>query len=262
MTVERSYKIKKMLRIWPLHTIATSTWLKKNDIMSSNIEKYIQSGWIQNVGHGAYQRVDDNISWEGVLYGLQTQYPSSFHVGGRSALELLGAAHFLSLGHIKPFIFTSQKKKPAKWFGIALAKLSVDYVQLQNNSIASGIGMTTYDCGEFKIVISTRERAALELVDLLGRFHDFEECKLIFENLNTARSDLIQELLENCTSVKSKRVFLFLAKRLEHKWFEILNLSKIDLGVGPRNITPGGTYDKEFQITYPKEIFYDDKIEV
>jgi hypothetical protein len=41
-----------------------------------------------------------------------------------------------------------------------------------------------------------------------------------------------------------------------------LDLNKISLGSGPRDLSRGGTYDPEFQITYPKGLFDDDRLEI
>jgi hypothetical protein len=148
------------------------------------------------------------------------------------------------------------------WFSDYLKAAEKPYDYLQYGFLKPQMGLTSFDCGEFQINISTRERAALEMVELLGRSHNFEECRLLFENLGTLRPKLVQELLENCKSVKAKRVFLFLCKNLGHKWVQDLDLKRVDLGSGPRDITPGGAYDPEFRITYPKGFFDDDRLEI
>jgi hypothetical protein len=38
------------------------------------------------------------------------------------------------------------------------------------------------------------------------------------EGLNTLRPDLVQELLEKCSSVKVKRLFMHLAEQFQHPW--------------------------------------------
>ncbi len=262
MSNNKSDKIKHLLHIWPMHTIVTASWLMTQGITYFNLNNYVRSGWIKRVGSGAFQRMHDTVSWEGAVYGLQKQFPKTFYVGGRTALELLGAAHFLPLSQTKLFIFTSDRKMPPRWFLRFMETLEVKYDHLQYRFLPPHLGVTIYDCGEFKIEISTRERASLEMVELLGRFHNFEECRLLFENLGTLRPMLVQKLLKGCTSIKAKRIFLFLSKRLGHKWVEDIDLTQLELGSGPRDLTPGGVYDTEFKITYPKGFFDDDKLEV
>ena len=40
----------------------------------------------------------------------------------------------------------------------------------------------------------------------------------------------VQELLENCSSVKVKRMFLYLADKFKHLWLDLIDLSNVDLG--------------------------------
>lgn len=262
MGMNKSDKLKHLLRIWPMHTIATSTWLMKQGINYGNLDKYVKSSWVKKLSSGSFQREHDTVSWEGAVYGLQLQHQNTFYVGGRTALELQGAAHFVPLGRSKLFIFTSSRRQLPHWFLNFIKKLEMHCTYLQYRFLSGGLGLTTYDCGEFQIEISSRERAALEVVELLDRSHDFEECRLLFENLGTLRPKVVQELLVGCTSIKAKRIFLFLSKNLGHKWVKDLDLSRINLGTGPRDVTPGGHYDPEFKITYPKGFFDDDKLEV
>ena len=56
---------------------------------------------------------------------------------------------------------------------------------------------------------------------------------------------LNQRLLEECRPVKVKRMFLFMAEKARHAWFEVLGLNRIGLGCGMRVIAKGGVYDKE-----------------
>jgi Transcriptional regulator, AbiEi antitoxin, Type IV TA system/Transcriptional regulator, AbiEi antitoxin N-terminal domain len=262
MSTKKQDKLKSLLQLWPMHTIATSRWLSKQGMTYDNLERYERSGWVRRVGSGAFQRASDNVSWEGAVFGLQNQHPTQFYIGGRTALELQGAAHFLPLGQPRVFLFSSSRKQLPLWFANYIQALDVHYTYLQYRFLPPQLALTFYDCGEFKIEVSTRERAALEVLELLGRLHTLEECRLLFENLGTLRPKVVQDLLEGCSSIKAKRVFLFLTKNLGHRWFKDLDLSRINLGSGPRDLVPGGVYDPEFQLTYPKGFFDDDRLEV
>jgi hypothetical protein len=55
-------------------------------------------------------------------------------------------------------------------------------------------------------------------------------------------------LLEKCNSVKVKRLFLYFAELSNHSWFKRLDLSKIDLGKGVREVTKGGKYNQKYNI--------------
>jgi len=60
-------------------------------------------------------------------------------------------------------------------------------------------------------------------------------------------------LLEKCRSKKAKRVFLYLADKLKLPFFNQLDLSKISLGTGKRQIVKGGEHNQKYQITVDRE---------
>jgi N-acetylglutamate synthase-like GNAT family acetyltransferase len=74
------------------------------------------------------------------------------------------------------------------------------------------------------------------------------------EMLNGLRPTLLQQLLEDCKSIKVKRLFLFMAEKAGHSWLEDLDLSKIDLGKGKRSIVKNGIFNSKYQITIPQDL--------
>ncbi|MFR9534110.1 MAG: type IV toxin-antitoxin system AbiEi family antitoxin domain-containing protein, partial [Rikenellaceae bacterium] len=72
--------------------------------------------------------------------------------------------------------------------------------------------------------------------------------------LTTLRPKLLQQLLELCSSVKVKRLFLYMAEKSGHSWFRSLDLDKIDLGSGKRMIEKNGVYNSKYMITLPNEL--------
>jgi hypothetical protein len=72
-------------------------------------------------------------------------------------------------------------------------------------------------------------------------------------SLTTLRPDVVQRLLEKCRSIKAKRVFLYLADKLDLPFFQKLDLDKISLGSGKRMIVKGGELNKKYQITVDRD---------
>jgi len=101
--------------------------------------------------------------------------------------------------------------------------------------------------------ISSPELAAMEMLYLIPKEQSFDEANKIMEGLTTLRPNLLQDLLENCNSVKVKRLFLYLAEKNKHPWFEDLTVRSINLGSGKRVIVKDGRLDKKYNITVPKE---------
>jgi hypothetical protein len=74
------------------------------------------------------------------------------------------------------------------------------------------------------------------------------------ELLTTLLPELLQNLLEQNVTVKVKRLFLCMAERAKHVWFEMLDLSKISLGRGKRAIVRSGVYQSKYQIAIPEKL--------
>jgi hypothetical protein len=73
--------------------------------------------------------------------------------------------------------------------------------------------------------------------------------------LLTLRPKLVQQLLESCSSIKVKRLFLLLAEELKLPWVKKLNLDKIDLGSGDRTLVKGGKLHPKYRLTLPADLF-------
>ena len=72
------------------------------------------------------------------------------------------------------------------------------------------------------------------------------------EGLVTLRPSLVQTLLETCSSIKAKRLFLFLAEAMNHAWVKRIHLSNVRLGEGKRVIVKNGRFDSKYNITVPR----------
>ena len=99
-----------------------------------------------------------------------------------------------------------------------------------------------------ELEVATLERAAFEMMYLVPKRQSYEEALQIMESLASLRPQVVQRLLECCTSVKTKRLFMHAAEKLDHPWLSRLNLSYIDFGSGRRTIHAGGRLDKKYSL--------------
>lgn len=111
--------------------------------------------------------------------------------------------------------------------------------------------LTKKELATYAITVSAPERAIMEVLYLIPAEESFEEAGLLMEGLTTLRPRLVQSLLEQCHSVKVKRLFMFLAEACNHAWVKKLDLSKVDFGKGKRMIVKGGRLDTKYNITVP-----------
>ena len=96
--------------------------------------------------------------------------------------------------------------------------------------------------------MATLERAAFEMMYLVPKRQSYEEAMQVMESLTALRPTLVQQLLETCTSLKTKRLVMHAAERLKLQWTSRIDLAKVDFGSGPRTIHPGGRLNKKYKL--------------
>ena len=254
MSPQQEYqsKLNKLLSDWPKGSVLTGTQLKERGFSKQLLDKYKSSHWIAQVGKGAYKLYHDEIDWMGGIYGLQNS-GYAVHVGGKTALELQGFAHYLSQKVQRIFLFGPSGLRILKWFMNYDWGLDVLYRATNMFDEKDKLGLTEYSHKEFEIRIASPERAAFKMMYHIPAKQGFDEAFRILENLTTLRSDLVQELLEKNYSFKVKRLFMYMAEKVNHAWVEELHTDRVDFGSGKRVIVPNGVLDKKYQITVEPE---------
>lgn len=247
-------KLNLLLQNWPAGTVATQAWLTEIGFSSKLANWHIGSGWLERLGRGAFIRPGNEVTWQGGLYALQSQLSLTVHAGGRTALELIGRAHFVPLGKRKTvFLISDTAEQLPKWFRSYdwLADIRHSSISLYDSipekaSISLGVGT-------FPIVLSSAERAVMEVIHMMRTNHGIEHVHNLMEGLTTLRPSLVQQLLEQCRSIKVKRFFLWSAETAGHDWFKRLDVDRVDLGKGKRQLYTGGVMNGKYLITVPAQ---------
>jgi len=252
MTTDSEKKIKKLLEKHKPSTVSLASWLEGLGISHDLQAYYRKSGWLQSIGTGAFIRPNDSVGWKGGLYALQAQAEIPVHVGALTALTMHGLAHYLRLSEEKVFLFSPHKTNLPAWFRNHAWQQPIRHIS--TSILPDKTGLADFDEKTFTITLSTPERAMLECLYLAPDELDLVECYQLMEGLTNLRPKLVQELLEKCTSVKVKRLFLYMADKAGHQWLSFVDPSKIELGKGDRKIANGGVYISRFHISIPEEL--------
>jgi len=248
-------KLNQLISDWPNGAVITMTQLRQKGYSRQLIDKYKSSRWISPVGKGAYRKYQDKIDWFGGVYGLQSSGASVF-IGAKTALELHGLAHYLAPELNRCYLFGKPGIRLPRWFSSYSWKITILYKTTNLFSQTVQSGLTDYKHKEFTVRISSPEQAAMEMMYHIPNNQGFDEAFRIMENLATLRSDLVQQLLKNCSSIKVKRLFMYMAQKVRHAWFDQLNPDEIDFGKGKRVIVKNGILDNQYQITVNRENTY------
>lgn len=250
MTLFKESKINQLLLSYPRGVVILSSELEQNGYSYALQKHYAEFNWLTSIGYGAYIRAGDKVDVFGGLYALN-KLSCNPHIGGRTALNLQGRGQYIDLAFHKIILFSDPDTLLPKWFREYDWKVSVE--SFTTNFLPPDLGVIEHQEKEFTVSISGPTRALMECLYLAPKKQELSECYELMEGLNNLRPNIVQALLEKCSSVKVKRLFLFLAEHFEHVWFEYLDLDKIDLGKGKRSIVNDGKYDKKYKITVPKK---------
>ena len=248
--ISKKTKINRLISNWPKGTIKTARELAELGYSSQLLKTYSNSNWIELFVRGMYKLYNDEVDWQGILYGLQKKSNTTLHAGGKTALALKGYSHYLSLRESKVYFFSDR----TEYFKVWLKKFE-QVIQKRNEvfDYSKEEHFTMFNTGNFEIKISSPELAAMEMLYLIPQEQSFDEADKIMEGLTTLRPNLVQSLLENCNSVKVKRLFLYLVEKNRHSWMQYIKPERINLGTGKRLIVKNGVYNKKYKITVPRE---------
>jgi len=252
---ELRFKLNELLSWWPKGAVIPFSLLKEKGYSKQLLDKYKSSQWLASVGKGAYKLFHDKIEWFGGLYGLQAA-GLAIHIGGKTALELQGLAHYLAPKMPRCFLFGVAGLRLPKWFLDYDWEIEVIYHTTHLFPEHLDSGLTDYFHRELTVRISAPERAALEMMYHIPSKQGFDEAFRIMENLTTLRPEVVQELLQNCRFVKVKRLFMYMAEKAVHSWIDELLPERIDFGSGKRRIIKNGNLDKKYLITVASESSY------
>ncbi|MDT8321242.1 MAG: type IV toxin-antitoxin system AbiEi family antitoxin domain-containing protein [Xanthomonadales bacterium] len=275
MSEQKYKKINQLAKDLPEGLLADAKWMEQHGYYGSLRTKYLAAGWLERPTRGVYRRPRGDLTWEQAVISLQSLMHHPVTVGGRTALELQGFAHYLS--HAQQEVFLYGDKPLPGWtanlpietrlvfrsrrrlfpgLDQALPTVPLDGQKLPDTDKTLSGAFRVFPWGHWKwpLVVSTAERAVFELLDELPDRESFHQVDGLMEGLATLSPRRLQELLVQCRSIKVKRLFLFFADRHNHAWLQRINHEDIDLGKGKRMLVKGGKFDPTYQITVPEDL--------
>jgi len=239
--------------------VADAAWLERHGYSSALRSQYVSAGWLNSPARRVYRRGYGPLAWEQVILSLQQLEDLPLTVGGRTALEQQGYAHYLPANQREVHLYGPVR--PPNW----LASLPLEVAfhwhnsqrlfpnhDLSNEPKTSMLGPN--GTHSLPLRLSSKERAVLELLDELPNRESFHQVEMLMEGMTDLSPRRLQSLLESCSSVKVKRLFFFFADRHHHTWRAKLDKARIDFGAGKRALMKGGRLDPTYQITVPADL--------
>ncbi|MBO8428880.1 MAG: type IV toxin-antitoxin system AbiEi family antitoxin [Bacteroidetes bacterium] len=246
-------KINEIVQRVPRNSPLFSSWLAEKGIDRKEQTSYVRSGWIERIGHGVYKFSGATPTAYSVISAYNSQLSKKCHIGASSALDLRGYSHFVPMGKPTAYVFTEENTRIPEWMSAGDWDMTIKHY---SSAIfgTDGLGLETITNDGYDLLISSPERAIMECLNMTPVQYSLMDTYYMMEMLTTLRPKLIQQLLEACSSVKVKRLFLYMSEKSGHQWFNALNTDTIDLGSGQRLLTPGGRYISRYQMTISQEL--------
>ena len=278
MAVQTGTKLNRLLHDIPEGLFVDSAWLEARGYSRSLRNQYVHAGWLERPASKLFRRPGEKLRWEQVVLSLQNLLGIPFIVGGRTALELQGFAHYLS--HETREVHLYGRGKPPGWlkelkvgprfvvhnserlfrndpitFGLTSVGRDVEpHQDIKPSNLFHSSKEMPWGHSVWPITVSTPERAMLELLDELPNHESFQQVDDLFSGLSSLIPRRLQQILTDCKSVKVVRLFFFFADRHSHRWRHQLVHGNFDLGSGKRELVKGGRLDKTYNITVPEDL--------
>jgi hypothetical protein len=188
---------------------------------------YARAGWLTRLVRGVYGRPNDTLELHACLLLLQRTV-DGLHVGGKSALDWYGVRHNVSRRPVLQLYGWTTTILPG-WFN---ERFPAEYhrKRLFDEASADPLHAGPFEKHSGAPRVSTPERALLEVLSEVGVRQPLQEARELAESAHSLRADVLRELLQHCTSIKTVRLCLQLGRELALPWAAKLDPAQLPTG--------------------------------
>ncbi len=227
MATTKRNKLNSLYAHWAPGTPLTSGELVAQGISADLAVHYVRSGWLTRLMRGVYCRPNDTLALYPSLILLQRKL-DGLHVGGKSALDWYGVRHYVSQKPVLHLYGWVAARLP-DWF---TQRFPAEYhrKRLFDERPEALLHAGSFEKRTGAPQASAPERALLELLSDVGVRQPLQEARELTESTYNLRADVLRELLQRCTSVKTVRLCLQLGRELSLPWVVKLDPATLPTG--------------------------------
>ena len=205
----------------------TSEDLARLGVSADLAVHYARAGWLVRLARGVFRRPEQGLSLHPSLKVLESRI-EGLHVGGKSALDWQGVRQYVAQQETLRLYGWAAARLP-EWF---LKEFSAEYhrKRLFDERPGALLHVVPFEGRNEAPLVSTPERALLELLSEVGVRQPLQEARELMESSYNLRGAVLQELLKRCTSVKTVRLCLQLARELSLPWMAKLLPTELPTG--------------------------------
>lgn len=188
---------------------------------------YVRAGWLTRLTSGVFCRPNDLPALHPSLVLLQRRV-KGLHVGGKSALDWYGVRQYVAQRPVLQLYGWAAGHLP-EWF---TERFPAEYhrKRLFDEQPGALLHAGPFEKRSGAPQVSAPERALLELLSDVGVRQPLQEARELVESTYSLRADVLRELLQRCTSVKTVRLCLQLGHEASLPWAAKLDPATLPTG--------------------------------
>lgn len=212
--------------------LAPGTPLTSEDLAALGISAdlavhYVRAGWLTRLTRGVFCRPNDTVDMHPSLLLLERRL-EGLHVGGKSALNWYGLRQYVSQQPQLHLYGWAAGRLP-EWF---TERFPAEYhrKRLFEEQPTAMLHVGSFEKRSGAPQVAAPERALLEMLSDVGVRQPLQEARELVENAYSLRSDILRDLLQHCTSVKTVRLCLQLGREGALPWVAKLDPATLPTG--------------------------------
>ena len=227
MATIRTSKLNALYTRLPPGMPLTSDDLAALGISADLAVHYVRAGWLARLSRGVFCRPNDTLALHPSLILLQRRL-KGLHVGGKSALDWYGVRQYVAQQPVLQLYGWAAGRLP-EWF---TERFPAEYhrKRLFNEQPDALLHAGPFEKRSGAPQVSAPERALLELLSDVGVRQPLQEARELVESAYSLRADVLRELLQCCTSVKTVRLCLQLGREASLPWAAKLDPATLPTG--------------------------------
>ncbi|MCA0214970.1 MAG: type IV toxin-antitoxin system AbiEi family antitoxin [Proteobacteria bacterium] len=188
---------------------------------------YVRAGWLTRLTRGVFCRPNDTLALYPSLVLLQRRF-EGLHVGGKSALDWYGVRQYVPQQPLLQLYGWAAGRLP-EWF---TERFAAEYhrKRLFDEQPGALLHVGPFEKRGGAPQVSAPERALLELLSDVGVRQPLQEARELAEGAYSLRADVLRQLLQRCTSVKTVRLCLQLGREASLPWAAKLDPATLPTG--------------------------------
>ena len=251
MSVLVTSKINQLLAEATPGGLLFAGWLRLEGYSSQLLKKYRDSGWLESLTRGVMYRKNDRLSAVAAVFCYNNQTNECARIAAHSALEYYGFNHYVPMG--KPKLMVGFRSSDVdEW--VKSDRYDMSIVPF-HTSIFKEPNTQSLVVQNLIMTVSTPEQAFLECLHLVPTHYNYMDLYYIMEQLTSLNPEKVERALKNTSSQRVKRMFLYMAEKAGHYWFDMLEQDQFGLSKSKLQLVENGVYISKYRITIPKELF-------